>query len=105
MKKRQDFQTCAESLKALADPQRLRIVSLLLGRERNVSEISEALSEDIVKISHHLGILRHAKIVTATKQGRFVVYAIHPQVFIAPTGPNDELQLELGCCHLALGRH
>jgi ArsR family transcriptional regulator len=102
MKKPEEFRNCAEQLKAVADPDRLRIVNLLLLGEKNVSEIAEALHEEIVKVSHHLGILRRAEILTASKQGRFVVYALHPEVFIAPTGPNDEPQLEFGCCHLSL---
>lgn len=102
MKKFEEFRDCAEQLKAVADPDRLRIVNLLLEGEKNVSEIAEALQEEIVKISHHLGILRRTKLAIATKQGRFVVYSLHPEVFIAPTGPNDETQLEFGCCRLSL---
>lgn len=102
MKNPQEFDDCADRLKALADPDRLRIITLLLQGEKNVGDISDALGEEIVKISHHLGILRRAKIVSAQKQGRFVVYSLHPDVFIAPTGPNDELQLAFGCCHFSL---
>lgn len=102
MKKPQEFNDCAERLKAIADPDRLRIISLLLDGEKNVGEIAEALREEVVKISHHLGILRRAKILLAHKQGRFVVYSLHPEIFIAPTGPNDEPQLEFGCCQFQL---
>ncbi|MFO0884680.1 MAG: metalloregulator ArsR/SmtB family transcription factor [Pirellulales bacterium] len=104
MKKTQEFNDCAERLKAIADPDRLRIISLLLDGEKNVSEIADALHEEVVKVSHHLGILRRAKILISRKQGRFVVYALHPEIFIAPTGPNDEPQLEFGCCHFQLER-
>jgi len=102
MRKLQDFQDCAERLRAVADPDRLRIISLLLAGERTVGEIATSLKEEVVKISHHLGILRRTKIATATRRGRHIVYALHPDVFIAPTGPNDTLQLKLGCCYVGL---
>ncbi len=102
MRNPQDFDDCAERLRAIADTDRLRIIALLLYGEKTVGEIAAALNEEIVKISHHLGILRRVKLATATKQGRFVVYALHPDVFIAPTGPNDSLQLKLGCCYIGL---
>ena len=102
MKKPQEFSDCAERLKAVADPDRLRIVNLLIAGEKNVGEIAEALSEEIVKISHHLGILRRAGILTATKQGRHVVYALHPGVFVAPGKSGAEPQLEFGCCRLGI---
>ena len=98
----EEFFDRAERLKAVADPDHLRIISLLFSGEQSVGEIASALDEEMVKISHHLGILRRSKILTASKRGRFVIYALHPDVFIAPTGPNDALQLHLGCCHLGL---
>jgi DNA-binding transcriptional ArsR family regulator len=104
MKKPEEFTNCADRLKALADPDRLRIVNLLLSGKKNVGDIARALSEEIVNVSHHLGILRRAEIVTAEKQGRFVVYALDPRVFVAPAGPQDEPQLELGCCRLGIER-
>lgn len=105
MKEEREFETCAERLKAVADPDRLRIVNLLLLEgPRNVGQIAKALGEEVVNVSHHLGILRQAGIATNTKQGRYVVYSLHPDVFIAPTGPNDELQLQFGCCQFKLER-
>ena len=40
---------------------------------------------EVVNVSHHLGVLRHAGVVLDEKQGRFVVYRLHPDVF-HPTG-------------------
>jgi ArsR family transcriptional regulator len=104
MKKPEEYRECAEQLKAVADPERLRILQVLLQGDKHVSEIATALRAEIVKVSHHLGILRRAGLLVAEKQGRFVLYALHPDVFIAPTGPNDEPQLTFGCCHLTLPR-
>ncbi|MGC4003337.1 MAG: metalloregulator ArsR/SmtB family transcription factor [Pirellulales bacterium] len=96
-----EFDVCADRLKALAEPIRLRIVSLLLEGAKTVGEIAAGLDEDVVKTSHHLGILRTAKILAAAKEGRFVRYALDPEVvrlgktFFAG-------QIDLGCCQVRL---
>jgi DNA-binding transcriptional ArsR family regulator len=90
---------CARALRALADPERLRIVNCLRGGARNVSELAALLDAEIVNVSHHLGVLRHAGLVLDEKQGRFVVYRLHPDVF--SVGGSGE-HLDLGCCRLEL---
>jgi ArsR family transcriptional regulator len=85
-------------LKALADPERLRIVQVLRGGPRHVSELAALLGKpDIVNVSHHLGVLRHAGLVLDERQGRKVVYRLHPDVF----RPDTE-HLDLGCCRLEM---
>jgi ArsR family transcriptional regulator len=91
---------CAERLKALADPDRLRIVQALRGGERNVSELAAELAADIANVSHHLQILKRERIVETEKRGRFVVYRLHPEVFEATRSAADSL--DLGCCKLEL---
>src|SRR5690242_17722618 len=72
---------CARMLRALADPERLRIVSCLREGPRHVTELAGLLGAEVVNVSHHLGVLRHAGLVLDQKQGRFVVYRLHPDVF------------------------
>jgi ArsR family transcriptional regulator len=91
---------CAERLKALADPERLRIVQVLRGGPRNVSELTAELGAEIANVSHHLQILKRERIVETRKQGRFVVYRLHPEVFAATRSAGD--CLDLGCCRLEL---
>jgi DNA-binding transcriptional ArsR family regulator len=102
MKELEEFQWCAERLKALADPERLRIVAALLAGPKHVGVLAEELKDTVVKVSHHLGVLRHAGIVLADKQGRFVEYALHPDVHIERRDSTEENFLDLGCCRLAL---
>jgi DNA-binding transcriptional ArsR family regulator len=92
---------CAERLKALADADRLRIVQVLRSGPKNVSELAAALSADIANVSHHLQILKREKIVETEKQGRFVVYRLHPDVFAAEKTSQGDC-LDLGCCKLEL---
>ncbi len=95
---------CARLLRALADPERLRIISVLRRGPHNVSELAALLDSEIVNVSHHLGVLRHAGLVQDVKHGRFVVYSLHPNVFHpgAENSPVDHL--DLGCCRLEIPR-
>ena len=102
MKEPVDFQNCAERLKALADPDRLRMVQCLFDGPLTVGEIATALREDIVKVSHHLAVLRRAGILRAQKEGRYVRYSIHPDVQIETLKASQGRQINLGCCQLDL---
>ena len=95
-------QECARRLRALADPERLRIVGCLRDGPMNVSELAAQLDSQVVNISHHLGVLRQAGLVLDEKQGRFVVYRLHPSVYRPRTGRNEHL--DLGCCRLEIPR-
>lgn len=90
---------CAVRLKALADPDRLRIVERLRGGAQNVGELAEALGMEMANVSHHLGILRHAGIVETEKQGRFVINRLHRDVYSADENGRT---IDLGCCKLEL---
>ncbi len=100
MKDTTEYQDCAVRLKALADPGRLRIVEALFEQSRTVSDLAEALGESIVNVSHHLAILRRERILAATKNGRFVIYSIHPEVKLHKS--KSSRRIELGCCRVDL---
>ena len=104
MKTIDDFAECAERLKALADGERLRILQALFCGSKNVSEITAELRGDLVNISHHLGVLRRAKIVKSQRQGRFVVYTLNPAVAAANSNSHELRQIDLGCCRLNIER-
>jgi DNA-binding transcriptional ArsR family regulator len=91
---------CAEKLKALSEPLRLRIVDALRSGARSVSEIAKELNEEVVIVSHHLNILFHAEIVDREKQGRFVMYSLRDGVLIARESRSGKDHLDLGCCRL-----
>ena len=69
---------CARYLRALADPERLKIVQCLQSGPKNVGEISTLLEQELANVSHHLGVLRHAGLVQDAKDGKFVIYRLHP---------------------------
>lgn len=70
--------TQARLLKALADPTRLRMVSLLSRYEGevNVSELTESLPLEQATISHHLRILRKAGLIDCRKKGLWSYYYV-----------------------------
>lgn len=71
----------ARTLKALADPTRLRLVSLVAaheGREACVCELTGPLGLTQPTISHHLKILVDAGIFSRDKRGVWAYYALRP---------------------------
>jgi DNA-binding transcriptional ArsR family regulator len=103
MRTEDDYQWCANRLKALADRDRLRIVTCLLRGEKNVSQLADELGEEMVNVSHHLGVLRNADVVQAQKQGKFVVYRLHPEIVPDLNSNGSPTKtLDLGCCRLDL---
>lgn len=66
----------ADFFKALAHPGRIRIIEVLTGGERTVSELAAAVDLEASHLSQQLGILRRAHVVTARKEGNAVVYAL-----------------------------
>jgi len=102
MKQVEEFEVCARRLKALAEPERLRIVTCLFAGPKTVGDMAAELTDEVVKVSHHLGVLRNAGLVTATKRGRFVEYALHPDVSPAVKRNEALTAIDLGCCRLEL---
>jgi ArsR family transcriptional regulator len=93
---------CARALKALADPDRLKIIQCLQDGPKNVSQLAQLLRIEVANASHHLGVLRHARLVLDQKEGKFVIYSLHPDVF-RPEGPGQAPSVaDLGCCRLEL---
>ena len=90
---------CAERLKALGDPLRLRIVDLLRRGEMTVTDISEFLETELVTVSHHLQILKHAHLVTPSKDGRFIYYGLQKDLQAEKMAGKT---LDLGCCKLEI---
>lgn len=96
---------CAELLTALAAPERLKIVRFLSDGPRTVTDIAAMLRVPAVNVSHHLGVLRQARLIAGTKRGRFVWYALRPGVLGEAVEAGVPLDaLDLGCCKVLLPR-
>lgn len=71
----------ARSLKALADPARLRVLSLVAaseGEEACVCNLTEPLGLSQPTVSHHLKVLVDAGFLTRSKRGTWAYYRLVP---------------------------
>ena len=72
----------AHGFAALADPARLRLLSLLAGSEAGevcACDFVGPLGKSQPTVSHHLKVLTEAGLVTADKRGRWVWYSLVPE--------------------------
>lgn len=70
----------APVFKALGDPVRLRMVSMIAAQpELCVCEITPAFHLSSGTISHHLKLLREAGLVDCERRGTFVYYWVNPE--------------------------
>lgn len=66
----------ANLFKMFGDPTRAKILSCLQVRDMYVCEIAEALGMTVSAVSHQLRVLRSAKLVKGTKEGKEVKYSL-----------------------------
>jgi ArsR family transcriptional regulator len=76
-------QELALLFKAVADPVRLRLLSLIAcheGGESCVCDLTAAFDMTAPSISYHLRILREAGLISAERRGTWVYYRVEPAV-------------------------
>jgi ArsR family transcriptional regulator, arsenate/arsenite/antimonite-responsive transcriptional repressor len=79
--------------RALSDPTRLRLLNLIADKEICVCYFVEILGFSQPKISRHLAYLRHAGIVAARRQGRWMHYRlVVPQDAVAASILSETLK-------------
>ena len=79
----------AGRLKALADPGRLRLVSLLMASEDGEActcDLTEPLGLSQPTVSHHLKKLAEAGIVTGERRGVWTYYRVDPDALSSIAG-------------------
>ena len=84
-----DAERLAGLLKALADPARLRLVSLIQaheGGEACVCELTDPLGLTQPTVSHHLKVLLDAGLLTREKRGVWAYYRAVPETLAALAG-------------------
>lgn len=67
-----------QSLIAIADPTRRRIVELLAQRERTVGELVEEFDMSAPAISQHLNVLRETGLVVTRAEGQSRIQTLNP---------------------------
>ena len=76
-----EAETLATSLKAVADPVRLRLISLVAAHadaEACVCDLTDPVGLSQPSVSHHLKVLTEAGFLTRSKRGTWVYYGLVP---------------------------
>ncbi len=76
-------QELARVFKALGDPVRLRLLSLIAsheGGEACVCELTAGFEVSGPTISHHLKVLREAGLISGERRGTWIYYRVRPEV-------------------------
>jgi ArsR family transcriptional regulator len=66
--------------KALNDPTRRKILELLQEKDMTAGEIAEQFHISWPSVSHHLDLLKQARLVMTEKEGQFVYYSLNTTV-------------------------
>lgn len=75
------YQQIARIGQAASSPSRLELLELLSQGARTVEALAKQTGQSVAATSHHLQVLRRARLVDAEKAGLFVTYRLaHPQV-------------------------
>ena len=69
-----------ETMRALADPIRRKILNLLKGKRLSAGEICEQFDVTAASISRHLSVLREADLIRDTRDGKFIYYELNASV-------------------------
>ncbi len=65
----------AEMFRMMGDPSRLRIILACLDRPTPVGELAEALGLSPSLVSHHLRLLRAARVLRGRRRGKQIFYS------------------------------
>ena len=68
------YQIHAEFCRALANPTRLHILTLLKEGERSVGDLADEVGVSMATVSQHLAILRHKNVVERRREGQTIFY-------------------------------
>jgi DNA-binding transcriptional ArsR family regulator len=65
--------------RAIADPTRRSILDRLRAGPANAGALASSFRSSRPAISRHLGVLRHARLVTEQRVGRERIYSVNPE--------------------------
>jgi DNA-binding transcriptional ArsR family regulator len=70
-----------DTLRALSDPNRRKILTVLRRDDLPVGDILAHLDITGASLSHHLSVLRQADLVSARREGQQIIYSLNLSVF------------------------
>lgn len=69
-----------DTLQALADPTRRKILNMLKNGQLNAGEICEQFDVSTAAISRHLSVLKNADLIRDRREGKFIIYELNASV-------------------------
>ena len=73
------LERAAAIFRALGEPGRLRILAMLAQRAMCVTELAQALAENVSTISQRLKLLRSERLARSRREGKHIFYALADQ--------------------------
>jgi DNA-binding transcriptional ArsR family regulator len=73
---RESADKASSFLKSLANPQRLRIMCLIMEQERPVGELADAVDLNQSAVSQHLALLRREGLLKTRRDGQTIYYQL-----------------------------
>ena len=70
----------SQTLQALSEPNRRKILDTLKKREMPVAEIAVDLKITLPTLSHHLDILKRANLISGRRKGQQILYSLNLSV-------------------------
>ena len=70
-----------ETLKAISDQVRRKILDILKEKPLNAGEIAAMFPLTDATISHHLSVLKKAGLIDSAKNGTFIIYTLNTSLF------------------------
>jgi DNA-binding transcriptional ArsR family regulator len=71
----------SNTLKAIADPVRRRILEMLKNGDHSAGEIAAQFELTQATVSYHLKLLREAGLITVRKEQNYIYYGLNISVF------------------------
>lgn len=78
--RKEELMGLQNTLKALSDPIRREILSLLKHKTMSAGEIVDHFSVTGASISRHLSILKEADLIRDTREGKYIYYELNTSV-------------------------
>ena len=92
---------CAQWLRALAEPIRLKMIRELLRQPQTVTALANRMGVEIATASHHLQVLLRAGLLSVERQGRFSTYQLNSE-FHRRLSRGRGGRFDFGCCRFEL---
>ncbi len=69
--------TLSDILHLMGEPNRLRLLVTCFDGAQSVSELAQQLQLSVPLTSHHLSLLRSARLLVANREGKHIYYSIY----------------------------